>query len=371
MIAKVGETVARRREALGLNRSALAMRADVSPLHLEQLEAGQLGVTTVELERLAGVLELDYPALLRGVEVERAEPSIFLRHHANADFADVDMPILDEALSQGRALRYLWQLLGRARGVEDLPKSEAGPNPARHGYALARELRKRLGLGGEPLGDACAFAEEVFQIAVLVRPLSSVRVTALSMAVDDGASIVLNDVDPDRRKNGSLARVHIAHELCHILFDSSKGGLHLVVDVALDKKDLAQEQRARGFAAELLLPEEGLKALLGQPTSTSSRAAARKMIDDARRTFRTPNEIATNHLVNLRFVDPLLRESLLGTPTSLGPIETRLPPVDGPSVLVRRLVEEAHTAGLVTDGQVRSLLRLDLSAPVPWDAESP
>jgi Zn-dependent peptidase ImmA (M78 family) len=369
MIARVGHIITARRQARGLDVAALAEGAGVSVDHLRQLEAGQAGISTVGLEKLAGFLELDLAALRRGEQRDAAEPSVFLRHHDSPDFHPSDWPVLDGALHQGRSLQALGRLLGHvpilaARGAA------YGPSPAREGYALARELRTALKLGGESIGDLRALAEEQLQVAVVVRALSSVKVTALSVRADDGATIVLNELDPDRQKNPMLARVHIAHELCHLLYDPSDGGLHLVVDLALDRRDLAAEQRARGFAAELLLPEQGLKALLGPPGATTSRDEAQRRVREARRAFGTPHEIAVNHLTNLGFIDGALREGLLLKAAAVPTVETSLPAPGAPSRRVRALIEQAHSLGLVTDGQARDVLGLDFSAPLPWEIQA-
>ncbi|MGK4004474.1 ImmA/IrrE family metallo-endopeptidase [Sorangium sp. So ce1036] len=57
------------------------------------------------------------------------------------------------------------------------------------------------------------------------------------------------------------ASVDLAHELGHILFDPPQGEIHLVVDQEDDvgKGVRHVEQRARAFAAELLMPAEGLR----------------------------------------------------------------------------------------------------------------
>ncbi len=371
MIAEVGQVIARRRLARGLDVHELADAAGVATEPVRLLEAGQLGATTVDLERLATFLELDYRALLQGRETDRAEPSIFLRHHANPDFSSIDLPALDEALAQGRALQSLSVLLGYPPMGGLSPRSAVAPKAAQQGYLLARELRRVLGLGRDPLGDACALAEQGLNIAVLVLPMASVRVTALSMRVQDGAAIILNDLDPDRRKNPGLARVHIAHELCHLLHDQSDGGLHLVVDVAIDRerRNQAAEQRARGFAAEFLLPEEGLRARFGPPKGTTSLDEAQKLVREARILFGTPNEIAANHLTNHGFIDPLLREALLMPSSTVTVPPTTLPAAGAVSLQVQVLAEKAHDAGLLTDGQVRELLRIDLMKPLPWDTE--
>jgi len=50
------------------------------------------------------------------------------------------------------------------------------------------------------------------------------------------------------------ARVTVAHELCHLLVD--RGQALGAVDILNGQMPLAVEQRARAFAAELMLPSE-------------------------------------------------------------------------------------------------------------------
>jgi Zn-dependent peptidase ImmA (M78 family) len=199
--------------------------------------------------------------------------------------------------------------------------------------------------------------------------LESGRVTAAGVRVELCGAVLLNARDHQRAKNPLLTRVYLAHELCHVLFDPSVGGLHLVIEGADEQKNHAAEQRARACAAELLLPLEGLSRLFGVQRALSEPGAALGLVAQARNRFGTPHDIAANHLCNLGFVDRRLREWLEAEKTIFVgvPPATRLPLHDGPSQHVAELVARAHREGLLTDGEARSTLGLDRLALLPWD----
>ena len=375
MLAEIARIISTTRTRLGLSIDEVGQRAEISVQSLRALEAGQPGIATTELERLAVVLSLDPTALLFGRELDRALPSVFLRHASHADFNDSDLPVLDAAVEQGRALVALAVQLGDAHGIREkiVPRDAAGDRPdraAKEGYELARVVRGLVGLPAEPLGDLRRMLEDRFDIAVVVARLASTRSTAVGVRQQTGAAaIVLNESDPDRMRNPALTRVHLAHELCHLLYDPSAGGVHLVVDVNTDRGDLLAEQRARGFAAEMLLPLAGLTQLLGSPKEVGDRA--RDLVNKARAEFNTPNEIAVNHLCNHRFIRSDLRQSLL---SSAGPQRSGLPPTilpqaGAPSLLVAERVRRAHDSSLLTDGEARRLLGVDVLSPLPWDRD--
>jgi Zn-dependent peptidase ImmA (M78 family) len=154
-----------------------------------------------------------------------------------------------------------------------------------------------------------------------------------------------------------------------ILFAPSPGGRHLVIDEVTDRKSHAAEQRARAFAAELLLPQEGLKRMGGASQMLLNPGAALELVAQARRRFGTPHDIAANHLCNLRLVDLSLRKWLEEETTNFArtPPTTTLPEGDAPSLFVAEHVERAHREGLLTDGEARAILGIDVLAPLPWD----
>lgn len=376
MLAVIGAAVKRARRRRQWSLPELAAASGVPADLLEALEAGGKGLSTTALDRIADALSLDPSALLKGREVRRDRPSVFLRHAPIADFDDRDQSSLDDALEQGRLLRGLGAMLevpaGRWRSGAFLPCDVGSDTPARpalEGYDLAHRVRSALSCPQEPLGDLREVLEVQFEIAVLVRVLESLHVTAVSVRATDGAAVVLNHGDSERAHNPLLARVHLCHELCHVLFDRSEGGLHIVVDEEADRKPLLAEKRARAFAAELLLPRSGLVSLLGEPRAVSDPAGALDLIARARCRFATPHEIAANHLHNHGFTDPALRERLVAakTPWRGESPPTSLPSYDEPSRLLRERVRLAHEAERITDGEARAALGVDVLAPLPWD----
>ncbi len=378
MIERIGDIVRAARERMSSSLQDLADRSGVPLSVLEALEGGQRGITTVQLDEVAQALSLDFTALLNGREVQRPVPSVFLRHAPMQDFDDRDGTILDDAVEQGRSLASLRHVLGEpalALQAGVFAQREAAADrpeaPAQDGYRLARDVRRWLGNTAEPLGDVRALLEEGFGVAVVIRPFVSSRVTAAGIRADNDAAIVLSARDFQRMKNPLLTRVYLLHELCHVLFDPSQGGLHIVIDWAADRRSQAAEQRARAFAAELLLPLEGLTQLLGPPGAVDAPSMARDLVTQARSRFGTPHEIAANHLCNLRFIDLRLREWLEAERATFAgtPPETTLPASGAPSLLVSNLVERAHRDSFLTDADAHAILGIDRLAPLPWDED--
>jgi Zn-dependent peptidase ImmA (M78 family) len=372
-IANVVKTV-RQREASSLND--LAERSGVPLTTLLALENGQPGITTDQLDDVAKALSLDPVGLLRGNEIPRVVPSVFLRHTPLQDFNFNDSSLLDYALEQGRHLSNLRTLLrepASALQAQVFENKQAGADrvqgPAKEAYRLAATVRKWVENTAAPIKDLGTLLEEQFGIAILVLVLETSRSAAVSVRAGASAAIVLNDRDLQRAANPLLARVHLAHELCHLLFDPLVGGLHIVVDSIGDRKTEAAEQRAKAFAAEFLLPLDGLVQLLGNQRGVSETKTALDLVTRARTHFGTPHEITANHLCNLNFVDLRLREWLESqkTPFSGKAPETRLPGVGAPSRLVAEYVQRAYREGFLTDGEARGVLGLDRLAPLPWD----
>jgi Zn-dependent peptidase ImmA (M78 family)/transcriptional regulator with XRE-family HTH domain len=376
VVQEIGRIVRAARERAGLLTEGLAAQASVAVASIAALERGQGGMSTTELDRVARVLGLAPVALLCGREEVLAVPSVFLRHAGTMDFDARDLAALDGALEQGRLAIEFGRMLGESPGLWQSSRFEqrlaGGDSPAsaaRDGYALARAVRRELDLPVQPLGDLRDLLESRFEIAVVVLPLDSTRVTAVALRDARGAVVVLNEHDPDRAANPTIARVHLAHELCHVLFDPSPGGIHLVVDVVSDRKDARAEQRARAFAAELLIPCDGLTALFGVPRATADSFRAEDYIAKTREHFRTPYEIAAHHLANHGFISHELRSSLLADDRRRGALveATVLPAAGAPSMLVSQRVRRAHEAQLITDGEARNALGIDPLVPLPWD----
>lgn len=148
--------------------------------------------------------------------------------------------------------------------------------------------------------------------------------------------------------------------------------MHVVLDLESDRSTHANEQRARGFAAELLLPRAGLNKLLGLPRGVREQQTAVEMVVAAMDHFGASWQITANHLCNHGFVDRSLRAWLEALEAhALAPSwNVVLPPIDGPSLLVRARAQRAHEQGLITDGDARAMLGLEPIDPLPWDSPS-
>lgn len=303
MLAEIGAVLARTRRREHLSLAELAKQIEGEVTVLERLEAGQPGITTAQLDDLAEVLGLDARALRRGQEVGRPSPSVFLRHHGLQDFRDDDLPVLDTAVDQARSMGALGRMLNEAPEVwpgarfmrVDAPH-DAPDAPARDGYRLANALRRFLARPTEALNDVVALAERELGIAVVVRRLSSRAVCAVK--VGDTAAIVLQG---SSASYPARTRATVAHEICHILHDPDREGVHVVLDLEDNKDAHADEQRARAFAAELLLPRAGLQALLGEPRQVREHDHVCELVIRAMDHFGTSWQLTANHLCNHGF----------------------------------------------------------------------
>lgn len=372
MLAKIGAAVAAERRRQGLEQDDLGVDAKV----VAALEQGLPGITTVQFRTLAEALQVDAVALRRGEIVAMPLPSVYLRHNAHQDFDGDDAAVLDEAMEQARNRNALARLatddvgLFPRRTFKEQPSAADSPTaPARDGYRLAHLVRKELGNKTQALADLAELTEGSVGIAVLVRSLRTLGSTAVGIKAGDAAAIVLTPAGASRE--GGVVRGLIAHELCHVLFDPASGTLNIVIDYENDRRSLHAEQRARAFAAELLVPEAGVKALIGAPRHVREKDAACQLVAMIRDHYGASWQITANHLCNLGFIELGLREWLERTPpwSATRPWQTKLPIEGATSLRLASLTQVAHEGGKITDGEARAVLGIDALVALPWDRE--
>ncbi|WP_437726953.1 helix-turn-helix domain-containing protein [Sorangium sp. So ce861] len=329
----LGKALAQLRSLQGLSLEECARRIGIPAQNLASAEAGQIDDDT--MQGIAKLYALEEDDLREGwvrprEGVEGA--TVFLLHGAYQEFDAKDLGVLDRAMRAARSMSVLLALLdgGEAlrRRMQFVPVLPAGPWPgdaARQGHKLARWVRAKLGLGGEPVADIRALLEEQFGIAVVVDDLVSEDLRAASIldARRAAAAAVLASAHPDLESNPTLARVFLAHELCHLLFDpGAPGSVRIALDDRLDDRaahgcagldaNALLERRAKGFAAEFLIPLDGVKALLGPAAAPVSLDEARTMVAKIREHFETSWDIATFHLHNLGYIQKELKFALRG-----------------------------------------------------------
>lgn len=314
-IPELGRVVALLRSLGGMSLRDAARQLGLSDDELRAAERGEVEAAS----RVAHAWGLDVQELLAGAmagadDHETIEgATVFLFHGAYQDFDATDLGVLERAMRVARIAATQMSEEATRRRLAFATVPPAGPNPrdaARQGYRLATYVRTKLGWGTERVGDLRVVLEEVFGVVVLVEKLdtSDLRAACVVDAERAAAAVVLStEAISD---HPLVARVYLAHELCHVLFDPLyPGRVRVVLDDRVDERRRALsttsllESRAKGFAAELLMPLEGLRELLGEPDAISEPAACRARIDRVREHFGTPWQIATYHLRNHGFLD--------------------------------------------------------------------
>lgn len=390
-LTDLGRALAQLRSLLGLSIEACASRIGTTTERLAAAEQGD--IDRAVLQGIAGLYALDEEQLREGMvmPVEGALGStVFLLHGAYQDFDAQDLGVLDRAMRTARSMTALSASSDGGerlqRRIQFMPVAPAGPQPrdaARQGYKLARWVRTKLDLGGEPIEDMRALLEEQLGIAVVVDDIISTGLRAASIldAHRAAAAAVLASDDPARRKNPTLARVYLAHELGHLLFDpGAPGSVCLALDDRLDDRanrpavgvspTALLESRAKGFAAELLIPLDGVTALFGAPTTlVSSLDHARAMVTEVCDRFSTSWDIATYHLRNLGFIQQELTLDLLHVRPLSSPVRaaTSLPSTGATSLFLSDLLASLATQ-LVPKPSIGELSSpsVDVAPNPPW-----
>src|SRR5262245_17084897 len=122
MFKAIGTAIAAERARQGLRIGDLG----VDPGVVEAIEAGEEGIRTMQLEKIANALQIDPIALRTGEIKPRAQPCVFLRHRgSHQDFAMADADVLDAALEHARARTALARLVSDDVGLFPSQRLEA------------------------------------------------------------------------------------------------------------------------------------------------------------------------------------------------------------------------------------------------------
>lgn len=120
--------------------------------------------------------------------------------------------------------------------------------------ARATEVRRELGLGEyEPL-DFLKLLRECLDISLVFKPLS-MKVSGVFLRLGSAEVIMINT-----NKTLGHQRFTAAHEYCHLRYDL--GMSRRVCEAGLFDQDNASEREADYFAANVLLPVNGVKLRL-------------------------------------------------------------------------------------------------------------
>jgi Zn-dependent peptidase ImmA (M78 family)/DNA-binding XRE family transcriptional regulator len=238
---EVGARIAAGRKAHGLSQDDLASKLGLDRTAVTKIEAGRRHINTLELVRLAEVLE-------RPLESFVSSPPLSIISRRAAVAGQRDDEVSDHAIED--AARDLAVLIGvRALAPVAAIGSLRAIRPEDSGPAVeqaAVEARSLLGVDARsPLHDLAEIVERVGLFTYSLR-LGRASADGAYAEVDGlGVAVVNGEIDPGRRRST------LAHELGHHLFGDSYS-----VDWGADTS--TTERVLDAFAGHLLLPRAGV-----------------------------------------------------------------------------------------------------------------
>lgn len=253
---QLGNNLRAARERRGLSQQEAADVLHLPRTAVTNIEAGSREVSTLELTQFAHLYRIS-PASLLEVGTGEDASVVLMRALEQASISDEVAQAIEDVrdlFHEGAALRRMlgWE---SDEGLPNYAARISSPAEAiRQGDTLAREERRRLGLGNAPIGN----------IAGLISG-QGIWVAACNLPDDmsgmflsdkqDGLAVLINSKHASARR-----RFSYAHEYGHALFDRGEA-------VRLTRQGNASElveKRANAFAAAFLMPPSGVEDQLRQ-----------------------------------------------------------------------------------------------------------
>lgn len=254
-MSNLGSRIRAHRERLGMTQADLAQAIECGKAQMSRIESGERNLRSSDLQKLAARLGVDVRELL-GVRPRADLLAVAYRRSEGCD-------------DEGReALAAVKRVLEVANAVVELGISGPGRAAAApsitteassadaQGRAAAAQVRDHLALGAAPVHDLVDVAEEL-GAAALHTPLPE-GISGLCVMSATKSMIAVNST-----MTVGHQRFTLAHEIAHHLLDAEHG-------VTLDRADHLRgdggdmERRAHAFAADLLMPAEGIRVHLAE-----------------------------------------------------------------------------------------------------------
>lgn len=250
---ELGRRIRSARESCGLTQEQVGDAVELSRIAISQIEAGSRSVSSIELDRIAYAVGRDIKAFFADAFVEQdALAALFRTESQLAEQAEL-LHALQGSLALGREMTNLERLLGIDRAqllaaTYELPAARSRWDAIQQGQRIAADERQRLGLGLSPIGDLVElFESQGVRTGLVMLPDNISGLTLSDHKI--GIFVVINREHPPLRRRFSLA-----HEYAHVLMDRDRSG---TISRSENRADLL-EVRANAFAAEFLMPAEGV-----------------------------------------------------------------------------------------------------------------
>lgn len=244
------------REASGLTQDEVARHLGLSRPSVAQIELGNRGVSSLELDQLSYLYGRDIRDLLAPEFHPEDSVIALFRATSGVEAQDGVLAAVRDCAALAREVANLESLLGLDRQV-GVPAYPVAPprikwQAVEQGMQAAADERRRLVLGNSPLSDVVDLLEgQGVRTAMLDLPED---VSGLTL-MQPGLSLL---VVANRQHHLLRRRFSWVHEYAHVLLDRPRRG---TLSRASNRDELS-EVRANAFAAAFLLPEEGVRGFL-------------------------------------------------------------------------------------------------------------
>ncbi|OJU40901.1 MAG: transcriptional regulator [Alphaproteobacteria bacterium 65-37] len=356
---ELGERLRLARESAKVTQAAAGEALEVARTTIVAIEQGQRRPRLDELQRFAALYGVSVNNLMRREAVQIDLKPRF-RRTAEAD-ADVEAAA-DLLTVLVQAELELENLLGVRRARNDPPERPLLPgNVAVQAEQDAAELRQWLGIGMAPIHDIMSVLELQLGARVFVRRLPA-KISGL-YAYDEraGACIMLNAAHPRNRRAQTGA-----HELGH--FTSARrspDALH-----AKSPESSREERYAIAFARAFLTPARAVMTMFKEITAGATQLTRRHIILLAH-AFGVSREALVRRLEELDLakvgtwdwfmhnggITDEQERQVLGE--AVGTDAAQADAGRPVSMRLTLLVGEAWAKGLLSEGQIARLLKLD------------
>lgn len=196
--------------------------------------------------------------------------------------ASRDLYVLGDFLASATDVEELERLLDEPHAI--VPKLEAQDLTDREwqqGQEFAVRAREALGLGIEPIPSMKALLEERLHWSLFfVTPEQLSPDLQAASTIEPRVAILVNLVEG--RETWWRTRVSLAHEMCHVLYDSRtiarpylispQGELQGRQEWAIVDRFRGLERRANAFAVHFLAPSAAVRATVGAMSPDSKQA---------------------------------------------------------------------------------------------------
>lgn len=355
----VGERLRAARESVKLTQAVAASDAGMARTTLVAIEKGQRPVRFDELQTLTAIYRTTINELLRQ---EPVQVNLLAQFRKVSDSEEVSVAQAADLLNDlVRAEVELEQLLGILRSTVYPPETPILPGNVRmQAEQDALDLRQWLGLGLNPINDIVSILELQLGARVYVRRLPP-SISGL-FAFDDavGPCILLNANHPrDRRANTA------GHEVGH--FMSTRRFADILDDATLETG--REERYANAFGRAFLMPARAVKQKF-QDITAGALSLSRRHVIVLANYFGVSREALVRRLEELGLIKRgswdwfvenggITNEQVIQVLGDL-PKDEHKDDANRPiSLRMSMMADEVWRRGLLSEGQLARLLRLD------------